>query len=71
MSSGLSSAFFTPVTLYPPFGTFGWSGAYGTHFWVDPENRITAILMRNMRWHNTHGAGEMGVEFERLVMQCA
>ena len=54
-----------------PVGVFGWSGAYGTHFWVDPENQITAILMRNMRWHDTHGAGEMGVEFERLVMQCA
>ena len=20
-------------------GSFGWSGAYGTHFWVDPEGR--------------------------------
>ena len=54
-----------------PIGVFGWSGAYGTHFWVDPDNQITAILMRNMRWHDTHGAGGMGVEFERLVMQCA
>ena len=54
-----------------PEGCFGWSGAYGTHFWVDPENRIVAILMRNMRWHDTHGAGEMGVEFERSVMGCA
>lgn len=54
-----------------PEGCFGWSGAYGTHFWVDPENRIVAILMRNMRWHDTHGAGEMGVEFERNVMGCA
>lgn len=30
-----------------PVGAFGWSGAYGTHFWVDPVNRITAIYMRN------------------------
>lgn len=30
-----------------PIGSFGWSGAYRTHFWVDPENRITAILMQN------------------------
>ncbi|MBQ7580337.1 MAG: beta-lactamase family protein [Clostridia bacterium] len=30
-----------------PIGSFGWSGAYKTHFWVDPENRITAILMQN------------------------
>ena len=34
---------------YPhlPAGTFGWSGAYGTHFWVDPQNRITAVYMKN------------------------
>lgn len=30
-----------------PVGTFGWSGAYGTHFWVDPVNRITAVYMKN------------------------
>ncbi len=30
-----------------PAGTFGWSGAYGTHFWVDPVNRITAVYMKN------------------------
>ena len=26
-------------------GTFGWSGAYGTHFFVDPQQRIVGILM--------------------------
>lgn len=30
-----------------PRGSFGWSGAYGCHFWVDPENKITAIYMKN------------------------
>ncbi len=25
-------------------GSFGWSGAYGTHFWVDPARKLTAIL---------------------------
>lgn len=54
-----------------PEGCFGWSGAYGTHFWVDPRNGITALLFRNMRWHDTHGAGNLGVEFERNVMSCA
>ncbi len=28
-------------------GCFGWSGAYGTHFWVDRENGITAVMMKN------------------------
>lgn len=32
-----------------PAGSFGWSGAYGTHFWVDPKNEIVAIYMKNSR----------------------
>ena len=30
-----------------PIGAYGWSGVYGTHFWVDPANGITAVYMRN------------------------
>ena len=26
-------------------GTFGWSGAFGTHFFVDPQEKIVGILM--------------------------
>ena len=37
-------------------GTFGWSGAYGTHFWVDPVNRITAIYLKNSRYDGGAGA---------------
>jgi len=33
-----------------PVGTFGWSGAYGSHFWVDPANKITAVFMKNSRY---------------------
>lgn len=33
-----------------PVGAFGWSGAYGTHFWVDPANQVTAIYMKNSRY---------------------
>jgi CubicO group peptidase (beta-lactamase class C family) len=51
-----------------PAGTFGWSGAYGTHFWIDQENDITAIYMKNTRWHDSHGCGETGLQFERDVM---
>jgi CubicO group peptidase (beta-lactamase class C family) len=28
-------------------GCFGWSGFYGTHFWVDPENKLTIVMMKN------------------------
>ena len=32
-----------------PDGCYGWSGAYGTHFWVDPQNDITAVYLKNVR----------------------
>lgn len=49
-----------------PKGTFGWSGAYGTHFWVDPSNRITAVYMKNSSYDG--GAGCMTIrEFEKDV----
>ena len=28
-----------------PAGCFGWSGAYGTHFWIDPAHNACAVLM--------------------------
>ena len=47
----------------PGVGCFGWSGAYGTHFWVDPENRITAVLMKNSRYDGGAGnASACGLE---------
>lgn len=39
-----------------PKGAFGWSGAYGTHFWVDPQNGIVAIYMKNSRKDGGAGA---------------
>ncbi len=51
-----------------PDGCWGWSGAYGTHFWIDPENDITAIYMKNNRWHDSRGCGQTGKEFEKQVM---
>jgi CubicO group peptidase (beta-lactamase class C family) len=26
-------------------GTFGWSGVYGTHFFVDPVEQVVAVMM--------------------------
>ena len=34
----------TPDQPLPP-GCFGWSGAYGTHFWIDPAHELTCVLM--------------------------
>ena len=28
-------------------GTFGWSGAFGTHFYIDPKNNMTVVIMLN------------------------
>jgi CubicO group peptidase (beta-lactamase class C family) len=44
-------------------GTFGWSGAYGTHFFVDPKEKIVAVLMTQT---STPG---LNVDFENAVMQ--
>jgi CubicO group peptidase (beta-lactamase class C family) len=43
--------------------SFGWSGAYGTHFWVDPSKKLVAILLLQ-----TPGQGRTE-EFETAVMQ--
>jgi CubicO group peptidase (beta-lactamase class C family) len=47
-------------------GTFGWSGAAGTHFFVDREEQLTAILMVQRQ-----GRGGLGMsdQFETLVYQ--
>lgn len=39
-----------------PVGAFGWSGAYGTHFWVDPQNNVVALYMKNSRYDGGSGA---------------
>ena len=50
-------------------GCYGWSGAYGSHFWVDPENRLTAVYMKNDCMDG--GAGcKTGNRFEQEVTSC-
>ena len=39
-----------------PVGSYGWSGAYGTHFWVDPANDLFAVYMKNSRKDGGAGA---------------
>lgn len=49
-----------------PVGTYGWSGAFGSHFWVDPENQITAVFMKNSKFDG--GAGNCSAcRFEQAV----
>ncbi|MBQ9783746.1 MAG: beta-lactamase family protein [Clostridia bacterium] len=49
-----------------PVGAFGWSGAFGTHFWVDPHNQIVAIYLKNSRYDGGSGA-KTAANFERDV----
>lgn len=50
-----------------PTGCFGWSGAYGTHFWIDPMNKIAAVYMKNSAYDG--GAGNQSAnEFEKDIM---
>lgn len=39
-----------------PKGAYGWSGAYGTHFWCDPEGGLCAVYVSNMTTAGGSGA---------------
>ena len=43
---------------------YGWAGAYGTYFWVDPDNKVIAIYMRNV--HDSE-QGYTASQFEQDV----
>ena len=51
---------------YLPVGSFGWSGAYGSHFWIDPTNRLFAVFMKNSRVDGG-AANESARMFEKAV----
>jgi CubicO group peptidase (beta-lactamase class C family) len=53
---------------YPhlPVGSFGWSGAYGSHFWIDPQNDLFAVFMKNSMFDGG-AANKSAVGFERAV----
>ena len=44
-------------------GSYGWDGAFGTHFWVDPKEKVVGILM--VQTSNQ----ELMRDFENAVMQ--
>lgn len=46
-------------------GSFGWSGAYGTQFWVDPKEKLVSVLMIQSQG----GSNETRRDFENAVMQ--
>lgn len=46
-------------------GSFGWDGAYGTHFWVDPKEKLVGLLMIQ----TTNPNRQLDRDFESAVMQ--
>lgn len=44
-------------------GSFGWDGAFGTHFWIDPKEQLVAVLMIQTANRSLHR------DFENAVMQ--
>jgi len=47
-------------------GSFGWSGAYGTHFWIDPKEKVIGILMTQTPNQDVRGDFENAVAFSVL-----
>jgi CubicO group peptidase (beta-lactamase class C family) len=48
-------------------GSFGWSGAYNTHFFVDPKEKIVGIYMTQAAFLESRG--QVRDDFETAVMQ--
>jgi CubicO group peptidase (beta-lactamase class C family) len=44
-------------------GSFGWDGAFGTHFWADPKEKMVGLLMVQTSNRDTDR------DFENAVMQ--
>jgi CubicO group peptidase (beta-lactamase class C family) len=48
-------------------GSFGWSGAFNTHFFIDPKEKLIGIFMTQIA--NLAARGEVRDDFETAVMQ--
>lgn len=49
-------------------GSYGWSGAYGTHFWCDPVRQLCAVYLSNMT--TAGGSGALTARhIEKAVME--
>jgi CubicO group peptidase (beta-lactamase class C family) len=44
-------------------GSYGWDGAFGTHFWVDPKEKVVGLLMVQT------SSQELMRDFENAIMQ--
>jgi CubicO group peptidase (beta-lactamase class C family) len=54
-------------TTYLSKGSFGWSGAFNTHFFIDPVKKIVGIFMTQSAFLESRG--QVRDDFETAVMQ--
>jgi CubicO group peptidase (beta-lactamase class C family) len=50
-------------------GSFGWSGAYGTHFWVDPSSKLVGMVLSQVSGWGAPSPTSPTNDFETAVMQ--
>ena len=62
-SASKSSA--TPSPRAAAFQSSGWDGAYGTHFWVDPQEKLIGVMMIQ----TDNPDRQVDRDFENAVMQ--
>ena len=55
------------IPINRSIGTFGWGGAAGTTFFVDPKEDLFAICFTQVFMHNVMPGNTYQEEFERLV----
>lgn len=53
--------------IYSSVGTFSWGGAFSTHYFADPKEKICAVLMKQM-WPTSMG-GELDRKFDLMIYQ--
>jgi CubicO group peptidase (beta-lactamase class C family) len=53
--------------IYSSVGAFSWGGAFSTHYFADPKEKICAVLMKQM-WPTSYG-GELDRKFDLMIYQ--
>lgn len=53
--------------LYSNPGIFSWGGAFSTHYFADPKEKISGVLMKQM-WPTSFG-GELDCKFDLMIYQ--
>jgi CubicO group peptidase (beta-lactamase class C family) len=46
-------------------GSYGWDGAFGTHFWIDPVEKIVGVMMIQV----DNSTRQLDRDFESAVFQ--